>query len=323
MSSKYSLKIKNHVDRDQSDGTRPSYAKTTDTEGWHLVVTEDLGRMRWIYVNDEEERKARPQDATTKFFLHLPTGKYRAFPSQTWKSGMIAHLAIARVDAEPGPLPSVTMTSLRQTSKENLRLAVDNLLMIQNASGGYSSFEPIGAGAWLEHLNGTEMFGQVMTEHDYVEYTSSCITALELFRARNDDYRSQEVDTATERGVKFVESSQKEDGSWIASWGLTFTYGAFFAMEALHCGGRNYENSSVVREGCRFLLDMQESDGGWGETLDSRLTGSYVRAPRSHTVQTAWSCLALTHITYYYYIYSFPLRAMATYEKIYGEGSLL
>ncbi|KAF9888287.1 hypothetical protein FE257_008857 [Aspergillus nanangensis] len=250
-------------------------------------------------------------------------------------------------------------TSQRQLSEENLHLAVDNLLFIQNASGGYSSFEPIGAGEWLEHLNGTEMFGQVMTEHDYVECTSSCITALDLFRARNSEYRSEEVDTAIERGVKFVENSQKEDGSWIASWGITFTYGAFFAMEALHCGGRTYENSAVVRAGCRFLLAMQESDGGWGETLDSRISGSYVRASKSHTVQTAWSCLALMyagypdtepikrglrlimsrqkpngeweqeysvgcgiitcHIKYYYYIYSFPLRALAMYEKIYGE----
>ncbi|PWY76040.1 lanosterol synthase [Aspergillus sclerotioniger CBS 115572] len=251
-------------------------------------------------------------------------------------------------------------TNLRRMSEKNYRLAVDNLLLIQNPSGGYSSFEPIGAGPWLEHLNGTEMFGPVMTEHDYVECTSSCITALALFRARNSQYRSEEIDTAIERGVKFVETSQQADGSWMASWGITFTYGAFFAMEALHCGGRTYENSSVVRAGCRFLLDMQECDGGWGETLESCMSGLYVRAPRSHTVQTAWSCLALMyagypdlkpiqrgldlirsrqqptgeweqeypvgsgiltcHIQYHNYIYSFPIRALAMYEKRYGEG---
>ncbi|RAL03319.1 lanosterol synthase [Aspergillus ibericus CBS 121593] len=253
-------------------------------------------------------------------------------------------------------------TTLREMSEKNIRLAVDNLLLIQNASGGYSSFEPIGAGAWLEYLNGTEMFGQVMTEYDYVECTSSCITALAVFRTRNGEYRRQEIDTAIERGVKFVERSQRADGGWMASWGITFTYGAFFAMEALHCGGRTYTNSSVVRAGCRFLLDMWEPDGGWGETIESRLSGSYVRAPRSHTVQTAWSCLALMyagypdpepikrgihlirsrqkpngeweqeypvgsgvltcHIQYHNYMYSFPIRALAMYEKIYGKGML-
>ncbi|PWY68806.1 lanosterol synthase [Aspergillus eucalypticola CBS 122712] len=251
----------------------------------------------------------------------------------------------------------------RQMREANLRLAVDNLLMIQNHSGGYSSFEPIAAGNWLEYFNGTEMFGQVMTEHDYVECTSSCVTALALFRARNGEYRRNEVDRAIERGVKFVETSQRDDGSWMASWGITFTYGAFFAMEALHYGGRTYENSSVVRAGCRFLLDMRESDGGWGETLESRMVGTYVHAPRSHTVQTAWSCLALMyagypdpepikrgiyliinrqkpngkweqeypvgsgvltcHIQYHNYIYSFPIRALAMYEKLYGNGPII
>ncbi|PWY82055.1 lanosterol synthase [Aspergillus heteromorphus CBS 117.55] len=253
-------------------------------------------------------------------------------------------------------------TSIRRISEVNLLLGVDNLLLIQNASGGYSSFEPIRAGSWLELLNGTEMFGRVMTEHDYVECTSSCITALALFRERNNKYRAHDVNTAIERGVKFIEQSQRTDGSWMASWGVTFTYGAFFAMEALHCGGRTYENSAVVRAGCRWLLDMQEADGGWGETIESQLVGAYVRAPRSHTVQTAWCCLALMyagypdpepikrglhlivsrqkpngeweqeyavgggiltcHIQYCYYIYSFPIRALAMYEQIHGVGSL-
>ncbi|PYH89729.1 lanosterol synthase [Aspergillus ellipticus CBS 707.79] len=251
-------------------------------------------------------------------------------------------------------------TSLRRMSEKNIRLAVDNLLLIQNPSGGYSSFEPIGAGSWLEYLNGTEIFGRVMTEHDYVECTGSCITALALFRARNSEYRSAEVSAAIERGVQFVERTQRADGSWIASWGITFTYGAFFAMEALHCGGRTYQNSAVVRAGCRFLLETQELDGGWGETLDSCISGSYVRAPSSNVVQTAWSCLALMcagypdpepikrglhlilsrqkpngewkqeypvgcgiitcQITYHYYSYSFPMRAVAMYEQMYGAG---
>ncbi|PYH65914.1 lanosterol synthase [Aspergillus vadensis CBS 113365] len=252
---------------------------------------------------------------------------------------------------------------LRRMSEKNLFLAVDNLLMIQNASGGYSSFEPIAAGAWLEYFNGTEMFGQVMTEHDYVECTGSCVTTLALFRARNGEYRRKEVDTAIERGVRYVENSQRYDGGWMASWGVTFTYGAFFAMEALYCGGRTYENSSVARAGCHFLLNRQEFDGGWGETIDSRLLGTYTRAPKSHTTQTAWSCLALMyaeypdpepirrgiqlimrrqkpngeweqeypvgsgvvtcHIQYHNYIYSFPIRALAMYEKLYGKPSLI
>ena len=72
MASKYTLKLKNCLSEGNNDGTRQSYTKRTDTEGWHLVVTQDSGRLRWVYVKDKEERKARPQDATSRFFLNIP-----------------------------------------------------------------------------------------------------------------------------------------------------------------------------------------------------------------------------------------------------------
>lgn len=80
MASKYTLKTKNPLCQNQSDGIDPSYTKQSDIEGWYLVATEDLGRLRWVYVNDEMERKARPQDATTKFFLEIPTVQFKMAP---------------------------------------------------------------------------------------------------------------------------------------------------------------------------------------------------------------------------------------------------
>lgn len=163
-----------------------------------------------------------------------------------------------------------SQTGLPRLSEEkNIHLAVDNLLLIQNASGGYSSFEPIRAGPFVEWLNGTELFGNVMTEYDYTECTSSCVTALALFRTKAN-YRSEEVDRAIDRGVQFIHHRQRSDGSWLAYWGIAFTYAAFFAMEALSCVGETYENHPIVKRGCEFLLGHQMQDGGWGETIDVR-----------------------------------------------------
>lgn len=156
----------------------------------------------------------------------------------------------------------------RLSTEKNIRLAIDHMLMIQNASGGYSSFEPIRSGPFLEHLNGTELFANVMTEYDYTETTSSCITALSLFRERDSSYRAEEVVNAIDRGVRFIHQNQQIDGGWLASWGIAYTYGAFFAMEALHCANETYENHAVVKRGCDFILDKQKEDGGWGETIE-------------------------------------------------------
>lgn len=97
----------------------------------------------------------------------------------------------------------------------------------------------------------------------------------------------------------FIENKQQNDGSWYAkfnarcvskyalnymvtkyyicisfnnrygTWGICFTYGAFFAIRGLIAAGRNYENSQAIRNGCKFLLSKQLSAGGWGEHYSS------------------------------------------------------
>ncbi|KAE8382326.1 terpenoid cyclases/protein prenyltransferase alpha-alpha toroid [Aspergillus bertholletiae] len=257
-----------------------------------------------------------------------------------------------------------SQTNIPQLSTErDIQLAVDHMLMIQNATGGYSSFEPTLGGPFLECLNGTELFANVMTEYDQTECTSSCITALDLFRKRDSTYRAEEVVSAIDRGVNFIHQSQCPDGGWLASWGIAYTYGTFFAMEALHCVGETYENHPVVKKGCDFILDKQKEDGGWGETIESIFSKTYVQAQASHVVQTAWCCMALIYaeypnpepikrgiqlimsrqkpngeweqeagvgagivtcqLLYHNYIYSFPIRAIALYKQKYGDDKLL
>ncbi|KAL4902244.1 hypothetical protein BDW74DRAFT_186967 [Aspergillus multicolor] len=252
---------------------------------------------------------------------------------------------------------------LRLSTEHNLQLGVDNLIMVQNPSGGYSSFEPIRGSPLLEYVNGTEIFGKVMVEYDYVECTSSCITALALYRQRNPHYRRKDVARTIDRGVAYILSQQRSDGSWMAYWGIACIYGAFFAMEALACVGLTYDNNRAVKRGCDFLVKQQRDDGGWGETMQSIIEDKYVQADTSHTVQTAWACLALMHaeypdaaptrrgirliisrqrasgewpqekgvgcgivtceLLYHSYLYAFPIRALAMYRDRYGDKPLM
>ena len=49
-------------------------------------------------------------------------------------------------------------------------------------------------------------------------------------------------------------------------WGICFTYGTWFAVEALATCGKTYNNSPSLRKACKFLLSKQLEDGGWGES---------------------------------------------------------
>ncbi|KAL8825788.1 MAG: hypothetical protein Q9170_007662 [Blastenia crenularia] len=161
-------------------------------------------------------------------------------------------------------------------SDERIKDAVDTLLTMQNRSGGFASYEPIRGSEYMEYLNAAEVFGRIMIEYDYPECTTAVVTALSLFTRMHDpEYRKDEIKTAIDKAVSWILKDQRPDGSWYGSWGICFTYAGMFALESLTSVGRNYNNDDKVRLACKFFLDRQMEDGGWGESYRSYLLGGY------------------------------------------------
>lgn len=183
-------------------------------------------------------------------------------------------------------------------SDERVKWAIDIILGYQNASGGVSSYEPARGSELMEYLNAAEVFGRIMVEYDYPECTTACVTALQLFKKHYPDYRQADIQRFIERAVKWIRSNQRPDGSWYGSWGICFTYAGMFALESLRSVGETYENSQSVRRACKFFVDRQSEDGGWGESYKSCETGEWTPHEQSQVVQTAWVCLALMEAEY-------------------------
>uniref|UniRef100_A0A8R7QX31 Terpene cyclase/mutase family member n=2 Tax=Triticum urartu TaxID=4572 RepID=A0A8R7QX31_TRIUA len=116
--------------------------------------------------------------------------------------------------------------------------AVNILLSLQNPNGGYGTWELARTHPWMENLNMTEIYADIMVEHQYVECTSSVIQALALFRQKYPVHREDEIEQCIRRATEFIEKSQNEDGSWFGSWGVCFTYGTWFAIEGLSAVGQ-------------------------------------------------------------------------------------
>ncbi|KAF2090887.1 oxidosqualene:lanosterol cyclase-like protein [Saccharata proteae CBS 121410] len=178
-------------------------------------------------------------------------------------------------------------------SHDRITDAIDLLLTMQNPSGGCSSYEPTRGSEYLECLNAAEVFGRIMVEYDYPECTTACVTALSYFRARHPDYRAADIEAFVQRALGYIRRAQRPDGSWYGSWGICFTYAGMFALESLAAVGETHANSERVRRACRFFVDRQMDDGGWGESYKSCETGVYTPHERSQVVQTAWVCIAL------------------------------
>ncbi|OQO15300.1 hypothetical protein B0A48_00683 [Cryoendolithus antarcticus] len=179
-------------------------------------------------------------------------------------------------------------------SFERLRWAVDIILSMQNETGGIASYEARRGSTKLEVLNAAEVFGRIMVEYDYPECTTSCVTAVQLFRQVYPDYRAEAIESFMTRAVDWIRKDQRDDGSWYGSWGICFTYAGFFALESLATQGETYENSERVQRACKFFLDRQNADGGWGESYKSCETGRWCDHPDgSQVVQTAWVVCAM------------------------------
>jgi squalene/oxidosqualene cyclase-like protein len=175
---------------------------------------------------------------------------------------------------------------------EHLEDAVGYLLFYQNEDGGWGSCDRMCSGTWLELFNAANVFFDIMVDHSFAECTSSCLEALIRFRARYPDIRAGEIGQAISKGVGYLLRTQRSDGSWEACWGICFTYGTAFAVQALAEAGYR-EDHPAVKRACDFLLERQLPDGGWGEEPETCIERRYISTEVGTVEQTAWAVLAL------------------------------
>ncbi|KAJ0104723.1 hypothetical protein Patl1_19725 [Pistacia atlantica] len=173
--------------------------------------------------------------------------------------------------------------------------AVNVILSFQSRNGGFPAWEPQRAFRWLEKFNPTEFFEDTLIETEYVECTSSAIQGLALFIKLHPEHRRGEIDSCISKAIRYIEDTQKPDGSWYGCWGICYTYGTWFAVEGLAACGKNYNNSPALRKACEFLLSKQLPCGGWGESYLSSQNKVYtnLEGNRANVVQTAWALLSL------------------------------
>ncbi|KAJ8766803.1 hypothetical protein K2173_008357 [Erythroxylum novogranatense] len=178
---------------------------------------------------------------------------------------------------------------------DHLYDAVNILLSLQNQNGGFASYELTRSYEWLELINPAEVFGEIMTDYQYVECTSAVIQGLQSFRNIYPEHRGKEIESCTEKAVNYIETKQRQDGSWYGSWGVCFTYGTWFGVKGLAAAGRTYQTSNSIRKACNFLLSKQLDSGGWGESYLSSQTKVYtnLEGGKSHVVNTAWAMMTL------------------------------
>ncbi|XP_037254423.1 lanosterol synthase [Falco rusticolus] len=233
-----------------------------------------------------------------KYYRHMNKG---GFPFSTRDCGWIV------ADCTAEGLKSVMLLQekcpfiAKLVPPERLFDAVNVLLSMRNSDGGFATYETKRGGHLLELLNPSEVFGDIMIDYTYVECTSAVMQALRHFQSEFPEHRAPEIRETLQKGLDFCRKKQRADGSWEGSWGVCFTYGTWFGLEAFACMQHTYRNGVACREvaqACQFLLSKQMADGGWGEDLESCEQRTYVQSATSQIHNTCWALLGLMAVRY-------------------------
>ncbi|XP_075463510.1 lanosterol synthase isoform X2 [Ascaphus truei] len=183
--------------------------------------------------------------------------------------------------------------------QDRLHDAVNVLLSMRNPDGGFATYETKRGGHLLELLNPSEVFGDIMIDYTYVECTSAVMQALKHFQEKYPEHRAREIRETLQSGLCYCRKVQREDGSWEGSWGVCFTYGTWFGLEAFACMGHTYtDGCPEVLRACSFLLSHQMADGGWGEDFESCEQRRYVQSSNSQIHNTCWALLGLMAVRF-------------------------
>ncbi|XP_058203414.1 dammarenediol II synthase-like [Rhododendron vialii] len=259
-------------------------------------LTDEYGdalKRAHFYIK-ESQIKENPAGDFKKMYRHFTKGAW-TFSDQD--QGWVVS------DCTAGALKCLLLLSQmppdvagEKVNVELLYEAVDVLLYFYRPeSGGFALWEPAVPQPYLEVLNPSELFADIVVEREHVENTASIIEALLLFKRLHPLYRRKEINTSVERAVHFLQNRQQPNGSWYGYWGICFIYGTFFTLGGLTAAGSTYDNSQSVCRGVQFLLSIQNAEGGWGESQESCPKQKYIplEGNRTNFVQTSWAMLGL------------------------------
>ena len=154
---------------------------------------------------------------------------------------------------------------------------------MKSKGGGFGSFE----------VNNTQYYLNAIPFADHgalldpptADVTGRCIALLTLA----DKIKYEHTIT---NAIDFLKKDQEEDGSWFGRWGTNYIYGTWSVLTALELAEEDPQQA-YIRHAVSWLEDIQNDDGGWGESNESYYPPRHRHPNASTSYQTAWSLLAL------------------------------
>jgi squalene-hopene/tetraprenyl-beta-curcumene cyclase len=157
---------------------------------------------------------------------------------------------------------------------------------MQCTTGGWGAFDVDNDKEWLNRIPYGDL--KAMIDPSTADVTARVLEM--IARCELTDFDGVRFG----RALAYLLNEQERDGAWFGRWGVNYVYGTSGALAAL---GPTLPQSraidSAVIRGAVWLMSVQQSDGGWGETTDSYLDPSLRGTGTTTASQTAWALIGL------------------------------
>lgn len=237
------------------------------------------------------------------------------------------------------------------TFRQSWDRGINWVLSMQNDDGGWAAFEKNTNSKWLQFFP-IEKAEFILTDPSSADLTGRTLEFLCSYTNLSTTHSS------IQNGVNWLIKNQEKNGSWYGRWGICYIYGTWTAVTGLKSAGVRQTDRSISKA-TLWLKQIQNKDGGWGESCKSDSQNTYIPLNTSTLTHTAWAVDTLLaasdkptnsinagikylldnldredwttdypvgqgmagdfYIHYHSYRYIFPLLALAHYQKKYLE----
>jgi squalene-hopene/tetraprenyl-beta-curcumene cyclase len=177
----------------------------------------------------------------------------------------------------------------KRVDSEAIQRAVRWMIGMQNKDGGWAAFDVDNDKLFLNEIPFSDM--DSLCDPSSPDVTGRVIEALGIVLSHSK-LMEAEIVPACEKGINYIRKTQEHPGSWYGRWGVNYVYGTSNVL----CGLARLKiaaNDPMVMRAVEWLKQVQNADGGWGESLASYADKRWMGRGESTASQTAWALMAL------------------------------
>ncbi|ALB41249.1 squalene cyclase [Anabaena sp. WA102] len=170
-----------------------------------------------------------------------------------------------------------------ELKKQAIDRALNWIATMQCKPGGWAAFDLNNDQEWLNSVPYGDL--KAMIDPNTADVTAR---VLEMLGACNLSIQPDNL----EKSLDYLLKEQEIEGCWFGRWGVNYIYGTSGVLSALALINP-LKYARDINQGAAWLVKVQNSDGGWGETCFSYNDPSLKGKGDSTASQTAWALIGL------------------------------